>query len=77
MVCLQETWISTGTDISPYIIPSYDLISIPHYASSHGGLVMYLSEKWNYTIKTDDTFSKLWERQILEICDPNKELKGK
>ena len=77
MVCLQETWISSGTDLSPYIIPGYHLISNPHYASSHGGLVIYLSEKWNYTIKTDNTVSKLWERQIIEIFDPNKKLKRK
>ena len=77
VVCLQETWISSGTDLSPYIIPGYHLISTPHYTSSHGGLVIYLSEKWNYYIKTDDTVSKLWERQIIEICDPNKKLKRK
>ena len=77
VVCLQETWISSGTDLSPYIIPGYHLISTPHYASSHGGLAIYLSEKWNYNIKTDDTVSKLWERQIIEICDPNKKLKRK
>ena len=72
VVCPQETWISSGTDLSPYIIPGYHLISTPHYASSHGGLVIYLNEKWNYNIKTDDTVSKLWERQFIEICDPNK-----
>ena len=77
VVCLQETWISSGTDLSPYIIPGYHLISTPHYDWSHGGLVIYLSEKWNYNIKTDDTVSKLWERQIIEICDPNKKLKRK
>ena len=45
VLCLQETWISSGTDLSPYIIPGYHLISTPHYASSHGGLLIYLSEK--------------------------------
>ena len=77
VICLQETWISSETDLSPYIIPGYHLISTPHYASSHGGLVIYLSEKWDYTIKTDDTVSKLWERQIIEISDLNKKVKRK
>ena len=77
VICLQETWISSETDLSPYIIPGYHLISTPHYASSHGGLVIYLSEKWDYTIKTDDTVSKLWERQIIEISDPKKNSNGK
>ena len=77
VICLPGTWISSETDLSPYIIPGYHLISTPHYASSHGGLVIYLSEKWDYTIKTDDTLSKLWERQIIKISDPNKKLKRK
>ena len=42
VVCLQETWISSETDLSPYIISDYHLNSTPHYASSHGGLVIYL-----------------------------------
>ena len=77
VLCLQETWISSGTDLSPYIIPGYHLILTPHYASSHGGLLIYLSEKWDYTIKSNDTVSKLWERQIIEIFDPNKKLQRK
>ena len=59
VLCLQGTWISSGTDLSPYIIPGYHLISTPYYASSHGGLVIYLSKKWDYTIKSDDRVSKL------------------
>ena len=71
VVCLQETWVSSDTDLSPYMIPGYHLISISHYASSHGGFIMYLSKKWHYSIKTCDTTSKIWERQIVEIIDPN------
>ena len=81
VICLQGTWISSGTDLSPYIIPGYHLISTPHYASSHSGLLIYLSEKWDYTIKSNDTVSKfkkkLWEKQIIEIFDPNKKLRRK
>ena len=40
-------------------------------ASSHGGFIMYLSKKWHYSIKTCDTTSKIWERQIVEIINPN------
>ena len=75
MVCLQETWISSGTDLSPYIIPGYHLISTPHYALSHGGLVIYFSEKWNYNIKTDDKFQNCRRNKLLKcvilIKNPN------
>ena len=48
------------------------MISTGHYASNHGGLVIYLNKKWEYKLITDDTDSKLWERQIIEIFNPIK-----
>ena len=44
-VCLQETWIYSGTGLSPDLIPGYHLITTPHYASTHVDLVIYLSKK--------------------------------
>ena len=48
------------------------MISTGRYASNHGGLVIYLNKKKEYKLKTDVTKSKLWERQIIDIFDPNK-----
>ena len=45
VLCLQESWFSSDTDLSPYRIPGYHMISTGHYASNHGGLVIYVSEK--------------------------------
>ena len=53
------------------------MISTGRYASNHGGLVIYLNKKWEYKLKTDVTESKLWERQIIEIYDPNKTQRNK
>ena len=61
----------SDTDLSLYMTPDYHLISTSHCASSHGGLIMYLSKKWDYSIKTYDTTSKIWERQIVDIFNPN------
>ena len=72
VLCLQESWFSSETDLSPYIMPGYHMISTGHYASNHGGLVIYLNKKWEYKIIADGTDSKLWERQIIEIFNPNK-----
>ena len=78
MLCLPETWISSGTDHSPYIIPWYHSSQLlTSYAYINGGLVIYLSEKWDYTIKSDDTVLKLVERQIIENFDSNKKLRRK
>ena len=65
VICLQKTWFSANTDLSPYIIPGYHIISTGHYASNHGGLVIYLNDIWNYDIITCDTDSHIWERQII------------
>ena len=70
VLCLQESWFSTDTDLSLYKIPGYHMISTGHYASNHGGLVIYLHNKWDYVLKTCNTVSKLWERQITEVYDP-------
>ena len=70
VLCLQESWFSTDTDLSLYNIPGYHMISTEYYASNHGGLVIYLHNKWDYVLKTCNTVSKLWERQIIEVYDP-------
>ena len=51
VLCLQESWFSSDTDLSPYKISGYHMISTGHYASNHGGLVIYVSEKWSYKVK--------------------------
>ena len=51
------------------------MISTGHYASNHGGLVIYLHNKWDYVLKTCNTVSKLWERQIIEVYDPTNTFK--
>ena len=71
VICLQKTWFSANTDLSPYVIPGYHIISTGRYASNHGGLVIYLNDIWNYDIKTCDTDSHIWERQIIEITNPS------
>ena len=70
VLCLQESWFSPETDLSSYVIPGYHMISSGHYASTHGGLVIYLYEKWSYRIKNYETESQIWENQKIEICDP-------
>ena len=68
---MQEIWFSANADLSPYILSGYHIISTGHYASNHGGLVIYLNDIWNYDIITCDTDSHIWERQIIEITNPS------
>ena len=71
VLCLQESWFSSDTDLSPYMISGYHMISTGHYASNHGGLVIYLNDSWNYKLKSCQTDSHIWEKQIIEIFNPH------
>ena len=77
VICLQETWFTANTDLSPYIIPGYHMISTGCYASNHGGLVIYLSDIWNYEVNTCNTDSQIWARQIIEISNPRMSTRNK
>ena len=50
------------------------MISTGHYASTcnHDDLVIYLNNRWEYRLIADDNDLKLWERQIIEIFNPNE-----
>ena len=50
------------------IVNSYLILS---YASNHGDLVIYLNDSWNYKLKSCQTDSQIWEKQIIEIFNPN------
>ena len=71
VLCLQESWFSSDTDLSPYMILGCHLTSTGHYASNHGGLVIYLNDSWSSKLKSCQTDSQIWEKQIIEICNPN------
>ena len=77
VICLQETWFTANTALSPYIISGYHMISTGRYASNHGGLVIYLSDIWNYEVKTCNTDSQIWERQIIEISNHSTSARNK
>ena len=64
---ITESWFSNDTDLSLYMIPGYHLISTSHYASTHGGLVMYLNQRWDYNLKTCDTVSKFGGDKSLRL----------
>ena len=70
VLCLQESWISSDTDLSPYVISGYHMISTCHYASNQGGLVIYLSDSWNYKFKSCQTDSQIWEKQMIRNSIP-------
>ena len=52
VICLQETWFTSNTDLSLYEMPGYHMINTGRCASNHGGLLIYLNKRWTYKIET-------------------------
>ena len=75
-ICLQETWLSSDSDTSLFKIDGYNLISQGKMCSSHGGLAIYVSEKFNFSNIDLNINSQIWEGQFIEIAniESNKSL---
>ena len=44
-LCIQESWLKQGQDISLFHIPGYNLINQLKVCSEHGGFITYLKKK--------------------------------
>ena len=75
-ICLQETWLSSDSDTSLFKIDGYNFISQGKMCSSHGGLAIYISEKFNCSTIDLNINSQIWEGQFIEIenIESNKSL---
>jgi hypothetical protein len=67
-ICLQETWLneqSVANDL--FNIPGYSAVTLPATCSSHGGLVIYLHDSFQF--KKIDLYerSSIWEGIFIEI----------
>ena len=67
-ICLQETWVSNRTDIlNTFEIPNYIAVHLPATCTSHGGLVIYLHNSYQFKRLDIYTASPVWEGLFLEI----------
>ena len=71
VICLQETWFASDTDLSLYEMPGYHMINTGRCASNHGGLLIYLNKMWTYKIRSCLTDYQIWEKQIIKIFYSN------
>ena len=68
-LCLQETWLSENNDLSLFQLPGYVSISLNASCSSHGGLLVYVSEDYQYKRLNLYDKSPLWEGLFLDLFD--------
>ena len=66
-ICLQETWTSSDSDLSLLQLPGYQLIHQGSKCDKHGGLIIYLNENYNSTIRNLYNSSNIWEGLFINI----------
>ena len=66
-VCLQETWLKDDADLSLLQLRNYQCIYQGKHCSHHGGLMIYLHNKYSYSIHIKPEQSDLWEGLFIRI----------
>ena len=71
-ICLQETWLDNDTDLSLFQIENYTLIAQGRHCCQHGGLIIYLLNKFRYNKINLNVKSDIWEGLFFTIMNSNK-----
>jgi hypothetical protein len=68
-LCIQESWLYEGDDVSQIQIEGYDCIPLGKSCSSKGGLIIYLHENFNHdpNLKVKLNTYKTWEGLIIHV----------
>ena len=68
IICIQETWLSDGSDTSMLELDGYSILTQSPSSSTHGGLAMYIKQDIKYKELTNETSpSNIWEGQFVQI----------
>ena len=70
-ICLEETWLSSNADISMFHIPGYKLIHQGFRCTKHGGLIVYINEKYSYKLRNLYDKSDVWEGLFIDVNGHN------
>lgn len=71
-VCLQETWLSDNCDTALLCLQGYNLIAKGKQCSAHGGVAIYLSDRYNYE-EIPMIESNLWDGQFIQVSKNDNE----
>ena len=70
-ICIQESWLKQGQDISLFQIPGYDLINQPKVCSEHGGLITYLKREYAHNVRDLYKSSDIWVGLFINVFHDN------
>ena len=75
VICIQEIWGHTGTDMDYFSLPNYTLVNENGRLSNHGGLIIYVHDNFSFKVLNKDMLithtSKLFKSLIVEIWRNN------
>jgi exonuclease III len=66
-ICLQETWLHNDSDTSLLQLDNYNFISKVRSCSAHGGVAIYLHNKFEYRILDHSSRSNIWDGVFIEL----------
>ena len=66
-ICIQESWIQDESKLPLVALEGYQCFSLKATASSHGGLITYVDDKYDVSIKSTVDNSNVWEGLFLEL----------
>ena len=70
-ICIQESWLKQGQDISLFQIPGYNLINQPKVCSEPGGLITYLKREYTHNMRDLYKSSDIWEGLFIDVLHEN------
>ena len=65
IICIQESWLKEGSDMSLFQIDGYQCISQGTQCSAHGGLVTYIESSLSCSKINIENRSSIWEGLFL------------
>ena len=71
IICIQETWLTNNGTEQLYNLPNYQLEHVAAHASKHGGVAIYINDKYSYSIIDHGTKSNLWDGLFIELSGYN------
>ena len=74
-ICLQETWLGEDAELSLFNIPNFNCISRGKYVSQHSGLMIYVHDKFTFSVYNPCITPDTWECQIINIRTNNNDNK--
>ena len=69
--CLQETWLTSGADVTLFEIPGYKLIHQGSRCTRYGGPIIYLHEKYCYQVRNLHSSSDISESLFIDVTGQN------